>query len=96
MSKPLGPVLRELLDQNIAWADAVDVQDPTFFERSAIRQDPKVCHVYLYRFLNRMPNVMYSQVLWIGCADSRVPESVILGCMPGSIFSHRNIAKCVS
>ncbi|PSR99057.1 hypothetical protein PHLCEN_2v4214 [Hermanssonia centrifuga] len=41
MSKPLGPVLRELLDQNVAWADAVDVQDPTFFERSAIRQDPK-------------------------------------------------------
>lgn len=51
------------------------------------RDDPK--------FFDRMKEGQAPKFLWIGCSDARVPANEIVGCGPGELFVHRNIANLV-
>src|SRR5947209_1419975 len=68
--------LKNLLENNRAWAEAIKTNNPEFFQTLARQQSPTY--------------------LWIGCSDSRVPATQLVGLLPGELFVHRNVANVVA
>jgi carbonic anhydrase len=54
---------------------------------SMLKEDPQ--------YFEKLSKGQKPPLLWIGCADSRVPANEITGTKSGEVFVHRNIANMV-
>ena len=89
----ISPLFLVLSDTDLDIAGHEDAYSRAFnnnstWRRSLAEQEPEL--------FEKLGKGQAPQILWIGCADSRCPETTILGLQPGEIFCHRNIANILT
>ncbi|MFN2530096.1 MAG: carbonate dehydratase [Pyrinomonadaceae bacterium] len=47
------------------------------------------------KFFEELAQLQAPRYMWIGCSDSRVPATQLVGLAPGDMFVHRNVANVV-
>lgn len=82
------------LSSNNAWAGYKSHQNPHFFPKLADGQTPQIRKPFPP--LSNSPQANRLPPVWLGCSDSRCPETTILGLQPGDVFVHRNIANIIA
>lgn len=63
------------------------IQNNKEWVEGILKEDPE--------YFKKLAQGQEPPLLWIGCADSRVPANQIIGAQPGEVFVHRNIANMV-
>jgi carbonic anhydrase len=79
-----------IIAQNIATVEKLYkklLENNRAWVRARLKEDPQ--------YFEKLSKGQSPPILWIGCADSRVPANEITGTRPGEVFVHRNIANVV-
>lgn len=85
------PEMKKLFNRNLKWSENVREKNPSFFPHHFPGQRPEILWIGSFAEAH-----VLITIFTLSGSDARVPETTIMGCQPGDIFVHRNIANLYS
>lgn len=87
LDRPVSYTLNSLAD--VPLTDGFDrvLAGNKIFARRTAHHEPELLH--------KCAQGQTPEILWLGCADSRIPETTVCDLKPGDLFVHRNIANVI-